>query len=272
MRPTSAKSPQPEPKSIRKFLFFSVGFGLLIASLFFASSVLSQEATSPAIPDEQIKENLKERLEKAIMEKPQAAQVQRAWVGTLESIANHTLTIETREGPKLASVSAETTYIRLPKRTVVKQEDLELGSYTIAMGNLNGKQVLNAQRVIINDEPPPALNRQAHFVTILDYDSEAQILRVELPSGETLELTVTGETIVTTAADSQILEAPIEAAIPGQPAIIIAIEADQETTLLRLHFLPLKEEVGALQPASAEADSQAATQSPESSPAPELGE
>jgi hypothetical protein len=125
-----------------ELLVLSLLLLLLIYKIFTQNFLLAQESTDSSTPDSTVKESIKERLEKAVSDETIVVKIKKAWVGNLESIANHTLTIDTKEGPKLASISAETTYIRLPKRTSVKAEDLEINSFTIAIGFLNGNPYL----------------------------------------------------------------------------------------------------------------------------------
>lgn len=234
-------SPLDSRGLLRQISIALTGFAILTGGLFYATAVLSQETTESSVPDEEIKENIKDRLEKAIKEKDVKVRLKRAWVGTLQSIANHTLTIDTREGPKLASISAESTFVRLPKRAEVTAEDLEIGSYTIVMGYLDGNQVLSARRVVVQSEPPVTTKRQSHFATSLEYDSAGESITANLSSRETITLEVEEDTELSTAIDSQIKEAEIDDLRKAQRAIIIVKtekeDEEETTTILRIHIL-----------------------------------
>ncbi len=199
-----------------------------------------EAATESAIPEEEIKENLKERLEKASREKPEIF-LKRAWVGTLDSIANHTLTIETRDGPRLASVSAETTYVLMPKRDSLKLADLELGSYTIAMGYLNGNQVLNALRVIIEKETPKPPDRLVQFIKISNFNAKTDSLTGSSASGETITGELTDKTVLTTIKDGNLDKVTSESLLTGKKfvAIIQSQEKNNQplNTFLHIHIL-----------------------------------
>ncbi|MCH7951435.1 hypothetical protein IH980_01675 [Patescibacteria group bacterium] len=242
MTKSSLHTPGPSKGLVKRISLVLTAIALVSGGLLATTTVLSQEATKTAIPEQEIKESLKERLEKAIKDKDTVIRLKRAWVGTLDSIANHTLTIETRDGPKLASTSAETTFIRLPKRTKIQAQDLEIGSYTIIMGYLNGNQVLHAQRVIIDEKPKDTPKRQAHFATSLKFNTEDDFLTFDLATGETQTLQVSKDTQVTAGRDSEIEEASIDALAVARRAIIIT-KTDEEdngetSTLLRIHLLP----------------------------------
>lgn len=244
MTSPSLHSPKPPKSFLKQISIILSSIAIITGGLFYTTTVLSQEATSPAVPDEEIKENIKDRLQKAIKDKDVEILLKRAWVGTLETIANHTLTIETRDGPKLASISAESTFILLPKRVQITAEELEIGSYTIAMGFLSENQVLNTQRVIIQKETPQNPKRQAYFATSLEYNPNEDLVTVSLASGETQNYNLNDETEITKRVDSAIEEAQIEQLEGTKHAIIIIkTEEDEEeittTTLLRIHILPI---------------------------------
>jgi hypothetical protein len=247
---------------LRQISIVGLALALTAGSLFATTTVLSQETTSPAVPEEQVKENIKERLEQAIKDQDTEIKLKRAWVGILDSIANHTLTIETREGPKLASISAESAFVLFPKKTAITAEDLEIGSYTIAMGFLSENQVLNARRIIVQKEIPESLTRQALFASSIEYDTDKELIIANFASGETDIFELDRDTEITIGKDSEIIKASVEDIEKGQRAIIITkIEEDEETktTLIRIHLLPKKE--AELEPEAQEA-SQSATQSP----------
>lgn len=269
MTKSSPHTPPPFKKFLKQISLALTGFAIVTGTLFYSTTVSSQESTSPAIPDEEIKENIKDRLEKAIKDQETTIQLKRAWVGTLESIANHTLTIETRDGPKLASISAESDFVRLPKRTKITAEDLKIGSFTIVMGYLDGNQVLNARRVVIQEEAPETPSRQAHFVISFEYDKDDDSITANLTSGETQEFELNKNTEITIGENSEIEEAEIDDLENAQRAIIIIKIEDEEeeitTTLLRIHILPLLEEDINPEPSlSDESEENQATESSES--------
>ena len=228
-------------------------------------------ATDASIPQEQIKENLKDRLEKAAKDN-QPLQLKRAWVGTLDSIANHTLTIETREGPRLASVSAETTFVRMPKRETIKLADLELGSYTVAMGHLNGNQVLAALRIIVEKEVPPPADRLPHFIKILKFDTKKDLLTGELPTQETLTALLTKDTILTTAEGGAVKKASTDDLVEGRRAVaIVKTESakGQSPTLVNIHLLaPQGGEESLQEEPEASTPSERPRELPDTSPSP----
>ena len=67
--------------------------------------------------------------------------------------------ITTKDEIKLASTSASTTYIRIPSNAAQKLEDVSIGDYAIAMGYINGSEVLETKRVILQSEAPKATKK-----------------------------------------------------------------------------------------------------------------
>ena len=227
--------------SLRKISLILIGLALVTGGLFFASQASSQEASETGVTKDQIEENLKDRLEQALKENEPVAHLKRAWIGPLESIANHTLTIETKDGPKLASVSAETLFIRMPKRTTITIDDLEIGMQTIAMGTINGNKVLEALRVISYETLPEKPVREVYFATQLSYDPQEDLITFAAQSGETRSVGVTQETLVTTSQDGEIVETDVKDLSPNSRAIIIIkteTSKEESTTLLRVHVFP----------------------------------
>lgn len=82
------------------------------------------------------------------------AKKSRAYVGTVTDISEGTIQIKAGNGEILqAGVSEETTYINLLKKSaVVKNTDLAIGDYIVAMGLINGNKVLSTKRILITSE------------------------------------------------------------------------------------------------------------------------
>lgn len=220
----------------------------ILISLYFINLSLktpfAQEATESTVTNQEVKENIKERLEKVIKETDTTQRIKKAWIGNLESIANNTLTIGTKEGPKLASISAETTFVRLPKRLAIKSEDLEINAFTIAIGLLNGNQVLEALRVIIDEEPPAKTTRKSNFVIIDDFSQKDELLTVHTLPGDSYTLEITKDTTIHHNLEGEMEELTTDDLQPQRKAVIITELTEnqdkQNMILLKIHLLPLQ--------------------------------
>lgn len=220
--------------SLRWISYALLLVSLISSALFYTSVARGQES---AISEEQIQENLKQRLEQTLEGRSEALGIKRAWVGDLESIANNTLTIETRNGPKLASVSAETSFVRLPGRENIDQDDLEIGSHTIAMGIINGKKVLETKRVAVYDSAPETPTRSVNWITIGNFDLDSLELSFEFGQ-EQQSIAVAENSILTASQDNQIVEVEVESIADYQNAVIITETVEDKISLLRLHLIP----------------------------------
>lgn len=131
---------------------------LSLIAVFFYSSILvsihAQESTNSAETTDEVKQNIKERLEKAAKEEGAVLGKtdKKAYVGTLESLTQNTLTIKTLSGSKQVAV-AENAKIIGAKREALKVDDLEIGSYLIAMGFTTDNDFLDGRRIVVTDKP-----------------------------------------------------------------------------------------------------------------------
>lgn len=78
----------------------------------------------------------------------------KSYVGTVTDISSETIQLKSTNGEILqAEVSEETVYVNLLKKSaIVKDTDLAIGDYIIAMGLINGNKVLATKRVLITNE------------------------------------------------------------------------------------------------------------------------
>lgn len=156
----------------------------------------------PTISDSDIRNSLQDRLKKAAEEKSDvASQIlgtnqKRAVVGTLKDLTNNTLTIQLKTGAtKLAALTDKTVFVR--KGKTVTQSDLVIGDYTIAMGYINGNNILETRRVVSIDAPTEQPERKIALGTVTEVDKKHASFTVsseraaELGGAEVLTIVVT---------------------------------------------------------------------------------
>lgn len=104
-----------------------------------------------------------------------------SYIGTITDILNNTIQIKDEsENIKQISISKETSYINMLKKNVeVKQTDLAIGDYIVAMGLVNGNKVLKAKRILISS-PVVEDKYEAKIVTIENL-SKTKINDITLP-------------------------------------------------------------------------------------------
>lgn len=156
--------------------------------LILPSPIWSQEdSTSSAnIDSELIKENVKRRIQEVVKGEGSIQKEPVAITGKLLSVANSTLTIDGREGPQLASISAQTTFAKLPGSTPIEFEDISIDDYIVALGFVNGSDVLDTKRIITQKTIPQPSSNQTVFGKISSFDSSTDMFTItNLISNET---------------------------------------------------------------------------------------
>ena len=187
---------------------------ILLLSIFFSFSLFSvgalaqenEDALSSPIPspdDERIKEQVQERIENVL----QAADEEKkgALVGTLKSIANSTLTVETESGEAQVKTDDEVIILN-PDKDEIELGDLSIGSKIIAMGYTESQTTLNTKRIIVIEEFQ-APETEAVFGVVTDISQEEKVLTIKHPKNETIYMIeVKSQTTITKKVDEEIEE------------------------------------------------------------------
>jgi hypothetical protein len=155
----------------------------------------SQDATGSAEIDlDLIKENVRKRIQDVVKIQGEQDLVKTpiAYTGVLLSLANDTLTIETQEGVKLASLSAQTTYARLPDESSANLDDISIEDYVLALGFINGSDVMDARRIISQKTIPQPSDKSVFYGYIDSFDSVTNSFTLTNPqTAETVNLVYT---------------------------------------------------------------------------------
>jgi len=159
----------------------------------------------------------------------------RAFVGTLKSISNSTLTLETKGGVKQAKTSTESAIIRTNKTTSkeIKFEDIAIGDLTITMGYLTENDVLDAKRIIVSETPEKSITRKAIYGTVQEIDLKKKTIELkQIKDSKVIILTINSKTKISGKEELEEIE-------PGDRLIATcASETDADTlTATRLHVL-----------------------------------
>lgn len=212
---------------------FAIATTLLILSL--TGIVLAQDdsTNSAIINDEEINQSIKDRIKKVATQSGSLTVIKKkiAFIGTIESIANETLTIKTKDEIKLASTSATTTYVRLPGNTTQKLTDISIGDYAIAMGYINGSDVLETKRVILQSEASETTKKTSVAGIISYIESDEGVIHILFKDQKTsVEVTSNTDLLIQTGAEQE--EIDFSDLKKGQfvSAIYIPIEDPDEFT------------------------------------------
>ena len=212
---------------------------LLIFNFSLFTSVLAQSPTpiGTASP-ELVQQNIQDRIEKVVQEKATASGeilasksvIKRGWVGTLEDLAQTTLTIKTKSGTHQASFSDATVFVDSPGKKTLKSTDLEIGADVIAIGFVNGNGVMDLRRLIVVTKAQITPQRFVKLATILNFDPAKKIITVKT-ADEELILRLATKTLITQGKNLD--KADTKALVPDAKLIFIN-QAD--STLLHLHL------------------------------------
>lgn len=209
-----------------KFLVVVLTFAFLVLG----SPALAQEATPSS---EEKARQILEAVRESIRER-QLSPKRKAYVGTLKSIADTTLVLETKNGIKQATVSTEAAILRIEKETKkeVEFEDLVIGELTIAMGYLDENDVLQTKRVLISLKPEEEIKREAIYGMVEEVNLKKKTIKIESLKKETLwTLKITTKTEITNKE--------LEAIQPGDRLLAVGLPEEEENLLTahRIHIL-----------------------------------
>jgi len=182
-----------------QFSIFNLVFGLLLILLLSVSPILAEEADSK-ISEEDVKEKIKERLEevvdkglekvKGVMEEEKKSKLY-AWVGTIKSVTDSVLSIETINGLKEAKVGTSAAILKVApgkSKKKIKIGNIKSGQFAIAMGTRDENEVVLGKRIIILDEAPtPADERKIISGKVTEIDEEEVTIQ---KNGEAETLTI----------------------------------------------------------------------------------
>jgi len=153
-------------------------------------SVLAQEESTQASQEKE--DRIRKEVEAIVRNAQQGSleeglEVKRAFCGNLKShdLEVDTLVIENSKGEKKTITYDDETVFLGISRSKVKADDLELGSFVIAMGYANrlSPESLAAKRVVVQETPMPIV-RQSFFGEIDDISEEEKVFVLSPKKGK----------------------------------------------------------------------------------------
>lgn len=184
---------------IYKTLIF---LSLISIPLVFSKITLATTASPSAIPEEEIIDNIKERLEEVVDDKEKIDTISEdltnknyAWVGTISEISENNITIQTLEGKKQGTLTSETTILRLVKKKSeeIKPEDLEIDEYIIAMGPKSTDNTITVKRLLAAEEPESIPEKKVIWGKVSEIDNKKITLK---NNGESTTITISNKTTI----------------------------------------------------------------------------
>lgn len=209
---------------------------LLIA--FTSIPVSAQQETSPATSSvrDLVRERVKAKIDN-LTQKPMAL------VGTLEQIADSTLEIKNAGGKVLlASTSKDTLYYRVTdgKKKEIKFDELVIGEFIVTMGYRNGKDILDAKRVVVYDKKPTSNKESAYGVVT---SISKGVVTIKHPkTGDVWTIKTNKKTVITGKVEGKMQEINIEDVKEGDRIVAVGTrdtKATQNTLdAKRVHVIP----------------------------------
>lgn len=150
--------------------------------------VFAQVSPEPSPTDTRIQQQVEERIEKVL--KAAEERKKRALIGSIKTISNSTLTIETKDGDFQAKMATDAAIINL-KREEIKLEDLEIGNKIICIGYLDNQNILEAKRIVVVTQfQTPAT--EVAFGVVTDISQEEKVLTIKNPKKQTIYMVEVG--------------------------------------------------------------------------------
>lgn len=192
-------------KNKKKPAFKIIGliFSLFLITIKITAPSFALEATSSAVSDSEVKEKIKERLEKVVetgIEKVKGIIDQEnknklyAWTGFIKSISEINLSIDTSEGVKEAEIATDAAIFKVAPgkaRQTIKANDLSVNQYIIIMGIKNSEEFLLGKRIIAADEKPATVRRRLISGKVIEVDEQKVTIK---NNGDETSLTIDKKT------------------------------------------------------------------------------
>ena len=184
----------------RKQFSLLLGFSLFAISLVTSTSILAQnivnldESTSSADNnDDEIKENIKQRIENAVKKSIADGSIPRAYVGTLAAITDQSISVVIENQTEIIAID-ENSVIQNEDFENITPEDLSLGSSLVITSNSSNLEKLKAESIILLDEAPIKSLKQTLLASVTAVDTRSNTIEVtSLLKSEAFVLEVTKE-------------------------------------------------------------------------------
>ena len=122
-----------------------------------ATATPSAKTALPSADPAVVKQNTLDRIEKILDEKGSSvlnSLKRKAYVGQVVRVTTESLTLNTLHGEVAVKLTPEkTTMFLMPRLTPVQISDIEIDGFVIAMGYVDGDDVLDARRVLVSPTP-----------------------------------------------------------------------------------------------------------------------
>jgi hypothetical protein len=203
---------------------------IVYSSAFQPATVIPATPASAATGDAAIRENVAQKLA-AAMSQP------KAYLGLVTDITSTTIQIKTTDS-QIEQIAAEGVGISVvntkgTNNKVVKLTDIAIGDFIVAMGYVNGNQVLTAQRILITD--PLQDSQLSVTLSKVTAATKKSLTVTDIKSGETGTLTPDKNTVMKSYAAGKVMGIKITS-VTTDDLIIYVSDISGTPPLLRSIF------------------------------------
>lgn len=171
-----------------------------------STSSTQTKTASPSADPAVVKQNTLDRIEKILDEKGSSilnSLKRKAYVGQVVRVTTESLTVNTLHGEVTVKLTpGKTAMFLIPRLTPVQISDIEIDGFVIAMGYVDGDDVLDARRVLVSPSPLFPIKKGVILGVVQSIKSTQVLVRtlaqedkVVLVSSKTVYQDSTGTTI-----------------------------------------------------------------------------
>lgn len=228
---------------MKKILLVTGLLGYLVTG--FTGTVSAQSASpsasasaTPGATGKSIRDNLRERVEEKLtklINKP------RAFVGKITQISNSALTIETKTGIKQVKVTDKTVIVQVDngKSKTIKEADLAVGNFVVAMGYTENKDTIEARRILTMSDDPLEVRRPVYGIVQSVKDGTFAVKHPK--KDETWTVKTSSKTEVTLKTDGKMGKSEIKSIAEGDRIIAVGTSVKNTTFTINaelIHVIP----------------------------------
>lgn len=206
---------------------------LLVIGLLLTAKTVAQSPEATPTANEEVQE-----IREAVKEKVEAAKAgqKQALVGELTEIFNNTLVLDTRLGERRAQVATDAAIIS--EDGEIEFGGLEIGSPVVCMGYLRPDEILDARRVVVEEEKA-ASERVIAYGEVADIDEEKEIISVTHLKDNTIwKIEITSKTELTKKIEDEIEDIDFDDISLGDRLVAIgtAVEGEENSLTASLVY------------------------------------
>ena len=211
-------------------LKFTISGVFVICFLFTAIAVkaVSPTPTTNDSAAQEIRDKVKEIVQEKIKDTQQGQKA--GFFGEISKITNSALTLQTNQGDKELQIATDAAIIQSGKKAAL--EDLETGSFAIAMGYLENTNLLNTKRLVIGKKTESAA-REVAFGQVTDISSEENILTIKNENKNLIyTIEINAKTVITKKIDGKVQKIKFEVITKEDKLVAIGTPSENEHKII----------------------------------------